>query len=82
MVGGSFFLLDPGLRRDLIAQLLVAVLACDAIHHREDFGFPDDFRLSQVHLVLDLACGPGGWAIDVARAYPNIDVMGVDISQG
>ncbi len=43
--------------------------------------FPPDLDLSQMHLVLDLACGPGGWAVDVARAYPNIDVVGVDTSQ-
>ncbi len=43
--------------------------------------FPADLDLSQIHLVLDLACGPGGWASEVARAYPQIDVVGVDISQ-
>jgi ubiquinone/menaquinone biosynthesis C-methylase UbiE len=30
--------------------------------------------------VLDLACGPGGWAQEVALAYPTIEVVGVDIS--
>jgi len=30
--------------------------------------------------VLDLACGPGGWALDVARMLPDAQVMGVDIS--
>ena len=43
--------------------------------------FPKDFNPSQTHLVLDLACGPGGWATDVARLYPQMDVIGVDISQ-
>lgn len=42
---------------------------------------PEDLDLSQVHLVLDLACGPGGWACEVARLYPHIDVIGVDISE-
>ncbi len=31
--------------------------------------------------VLDLACGPGGWVLDVAFAYPDSDVCGVDISR-
>jgi len=43
--------------------------------------FSADLDLSQIHIVLDLACGPGGWASDVARTYPQIDVVGVDISQ-
>ncbi len=30
--------------------------------------------------VLDLACGPGGWVLDVARMLPDAQVMGVDIS--
>ena len=43
--------------------------------------FPASLDLPQVHMVLDMACGPGGWAIDVARAYPDMDVVGVDISE-
>ena len=31
--------------------------------------------------VLDLACGPGGWVLDVAFAHPDIEVAGVDISR-
>jgi ubiquinone/menaquinone biosynthesis C-methylase UbiE len=30
--------------------------------------------------VLDLACGPGGWVLDVAFAHPTMDVAGVDVS--
>jgi tRNA G46 methylase TrmB len=42
--------------------------------------FPEGLDLNQLHIVLDLACGPGGWATDVARLYPQMDVIGVDIS--
>jgi ubiquinone/menaquinone biosynthesis C-methylase UbiE len=35
---------------------------------------------SDLH-VLDLACGPGGWAMNVAYEYPKAEVYGVDISQ-
>jgi ubiquinone/menaquinone biosynthesis C-methylase UbiE len=37
--------------------------------------------LSIVHDVLDIACGPGGWSIDMANAFPDKQVTGVDISQ-
>lgn len=36
--------------------------------------------MSGIRAILDLACGPGGWALQVAQAYPHIDVTGVDIS--
>ena len=32
--------------------------------------------------ILDLACGPGGWVLDVAFALPHTKVVGVDVSQG
>jgi ubiquinone/menaquinone biosynthesis C-methylase UbiE len=38
-------------------------------------------QLEGVHDVLDVACGPGGWAMNVARSYPDIEVMGIDISE-
>jgi ubiquinone/menaquinone biosynthesis C-methylase UbiE len=37
--------------------------------------------LSAVHAVLDLACGPGEWAMQVAREHPDMQVVGVDVSQ-
>ncbi len=45
--------------------------------------FPEraDTSLSDVHDILDLGCGPGGFVLDVARAYPEIEVTGVDVSQ-
>ncbi len=30
--------------------------------------------------ILDLGCGPGGWALEVARAYPEMELVGIDIS--
>jgi ubiquinone/menaquinone biosynthesis C-methylase UbiE len=30
--------------------------------------------------VLDVACGPGGWVLDIAQKYPDKQVMGLDIS--
>ncbi len=41
-------------------------------------GLPDP---STFHYILDLACGPGGWVLDVAFDHPDIEVAGVDISK-
>jgi ubiquinone/menaquinone biosynthesis C-methylase UbiE len=30
--------------------------------------------------ILDIGCGPGGWVLAVATAYPDIQVTGIDIS--
>lgn len=38
--------------------------------------------LSTVRRVLDVACGPGGWALDLAQQYPDVQVVGVDIDEG
>jgi ubiquinone/menaquinone biosynthesis C-methylase UbiE len=40
-----------------------------------------DNDFSGFRRVLDVACGPGGWAQEVARAHPSIEVVGIDISQ-
>jgi ubiquinone/menaquinone biosynthesis C-methylase UbiE len=33
------------------------------------------------HQVLDIGCGPGGWAIEAAQAYPMMSLTGIDISE-
>jgi SAM-dependent methyltransferase len=45
--------------------------------------FPPDVDPSTLHQVLDLACGPGGWAREVAFNYwtYGTKVIGVDISE-
>jgi ubiquinone/menaquinone biosynthesis C-methylase UbiE len=43
--------------------------------------FPESIDLSGAQHVLDLACGPGSWALDVAYTYSDIEVVGVDISE-
>lgn len=37
--------------------------------------------LAELHDVLDIACGPGCWGLDLAQEYPHIQVTGIDISQ-
>ena len=43
--------------------------------------FPDYPDLSQVRTVLDLGCGPGGWAFTVSTLHPNMSIIGVDKNQ-
>lgn len=43
--------------------------------------FPVEIDKESAPRVLDLACGPGGWAMSVAYEYPKSEVYGVDISQ-
>ncbi|HLI87620.1 MAG TPA: methyltransferase domain-containing protein [Ktedonobacteraceae bacterium] len=43
--------------------------------------FPDHPDLSSVQSALDVACGPGGWASELAYQYPGMQVVGIDISQ-
>src|ERR1700680_1782765 len=43
--------------------------------------FSERFDLSGIHHMLDVACGPGGWALEVAFTYPEIEVVGVHISR-
>lgn len=44
--------------------------------------FPASLDLSGVSRLLDVACGPGGWAREAARQLPAATVIGVDIHQG
>ncbi len=42
---------------------------------------PEQLDLSNTRTILDLACGPGAWALNIAFAYPKIEVVGIDISK-
>ncbi len=42
--------------------------------------FPEGQSLPDGGRVLDLACGPGGWTLEVAFTYPKVEVIGVDLS--
>ncbi len=42
--------------------------------------FPSQLDLTNTRDILDIACGPGGWVLDVAEMYPEKQVMGIDIS--
>ena len=42
---------------------------------------PASLDLSNIHRVLDVACGVGAWVIDIARRHPAMQVIGIDKSQ-
>ncbi|HZR43591.1 MAG TPA: methyltransferase domain-containing protein [Ktedonobacteraceae bacterium] len=42
---------------------------------------PASVDLTKVHTVLDIGCGPGEWALDVAQQHPDCQVIGIDISE-
>ncbi len=42
---------------------------------------PPEIELEPLSTVLDLACGPGGWVLDVAFEYPEVEVAGIDVSR-
>ncbi len=42
--------------------------------------FPERKDLDGIDCILDIGCGPGGWALDVARSYPKKEITGIDIS--
>ncbi len=37
-------------------------------------------HVSQARRILDVACGPGAWALEVAFSYPKVEVVGFDLS--
>ena len=42
---------------------------------------PKDVNPADISKVLDLACGPGNWVLDVATTYKHMNVVGVDLSE-
>jgi len=57
-------------RRDLLARSLIRHLGAFTP------GLVVDW--AQAHAVLDVGCGTGAWARTLARAYPHLDVLGID----
>lgn len=43
-------------------------------------SLPEVTNLAGTRDILDVACGAGGWLIDIAIEYPGVQVTGVDIS--
>jgi SAM-dependent methyltransferase len=64
---------------------MVQLIETDRIFNKSMGGLlaeQSDQSLSHLHRILDVACGPGGWLFELARAYPHLDLNGIDISEG
>jgi ubiquinone/menaquinone biosynthesis C-methylase UbiE len=50
---------------------------------REEMGglLPRQVDPAHMHAALDAACGPGAWALDLAREYPHLHVIAIDHNQ-
>lgn len=44
-------------------------------------ALPEQVDPTVFRRVLDVGCGTGGWAIEAARAYPTMSLVGIDISE-
>jgi SAM-dependent methyltransferase len=53
----------------------------DQLYTQAIGGLFPEIELAGIQSVLDIACGPAGWAIDVAFEYPEMQVVGGDISE-
>lgn len=77
MLKSATYFLNADSGAEIVRQMRQTVLITQAMggtltHH------PD---LSQVQDVLDVYCGPGGWALELAFANPEIDVVGIDSNE-
>ncbi len=43
--------------------------------------FPERGDVAHMDAILDIACGPGGWALDTAFTYPKTRVVGIDLNR-
>jgi ubiquinone/menaquinone biosynthesis C-methylase UbiE len=42
---------------------------------------PEKLDLTRKSAILDIACGPGEWALEIAQKFPDKQITGVDISE-
>ena len=61
---------------------LARLIELDGLYTRYAGGvFPERGAfMRSAKRVLDLACGPGGWPLQLASEHPSLDVIGVDIN--
>ena len=76
-LAGTYFVQDGSsqeeLKRLIVQECLIADVMGGVLPEQQD---PTRF-----HRVLDIGCGPGGWLMETAQAYPQIEKFyGIDIS--
>lgn len=73
---GTYFVADKNKREELerlVIQDRMVTAAMGGVLAEQ----PD---VSSLQRVLDISCGPGNWALEIARAYPSLSLVGIDIS--
>src|SRR5690349_21788045 len=74
---GTYFVQDKGNQDELNRLIVQERLATEALGG----VLPEQQDPTQFRRVLDIGCGPGGWFIATAQAYPQIEKLyGIDIS--
>src|SRR5215469_18498160 len=73
---GHTYVLDPESATEMARLMLQDRLLTEGMHG----VFPERVDLKNIQAILDVGCGPGGWALDVAHTYPDRRVFGIDIS--
>lgn len=43
-------------------------------------ALPEQANIGTLKSILDIGCGPGGWSVDIAKSYPDREVIGIDIN--
>src|SRR5450432_3681864 len=43
--------------------------------------FVEKANLHEIEYILDLYCGPGSWALEMAFYYPNTEIIAIDSNQ-
>jgi len=73
---GNTYLMDPESAAEMARLMMQDRAFTEAMHGL----FPERSSLESIQAILDVACGPGGWTLDVAHTYPDRKVVGIDIS--
>ncbi len=61
------------------AEMARLIMQDDTVTRNMGGPLSEPSDLSTIHDILDLACGPGSWVLDMAYAHPDKNVIGVDI---
>jgi ubiquinone/menaquinone biosynthesis C-methylase UbiE len=71
------YVINPESAGEMARLLNLDVLLAQSMGGR----FPPAIDVTNLHRVLDVACGSGGWVQEVAFIHPQIDVIGFDLSE-
>jgi ubiquinone/menaquinone biosynthesis C-methylase UbiE len=73
---GHTYVMDPESPTEMARLMLIDRLITEGMQG----VFAERSNLDNIEAILDVGCGPGGWALDVAHIYPDRRVVGIDIS--